>query len=190
MPKATFLNLGEEKRRAVLEALIDEFEARPLHEATVAHIIEKLGIARGSFYQYFESLTESYFYVLQQEIIETHALFLKLYKTHEGDLIEALEAYGEALAREFFQSRHYALYKNRYLYWTASLEKEWRIYLSRGRQNPDSWEAMQGSEQMQFVKALIHSLIQRLFLEGWDAGTFLKHYHRYIQWIKGGIYDV
>ncbi|MDO4788243.1 MAG: TetR/AcrR family transcriptional regulator [Johnsonella sp.] len=196
MPKSTFLNLSKEKRRAVIDALIDEFEARPLPEATVAHIIEKLGIARGSFYQYFESLTESYFYVLQQEIIETHALFLKLYQANHRELIKTLEDYGCALAEEIFQSRHYALYKNRYLYWTASLEKEWRNYLHRHRESHPLAEAthgaqeMYGSNEIQFVKALIHSLIQRLFLEEWDADTFLKHYRQYIRWIKGGIYHV
>ena len=61
MPKATFFNLSNEKRKKIVKVLTEEFEKKNIQEATVKEIVQKLGIARGSFYQYFETLEESYF---------------------------------------------------------------------------------------------------------------------------------
>lgn len=55
MPKETFLNLSEEKKNKIIKAAQNEFERVPLEQASIKNIVENAGIARGSFYQYFES---------------------------------------------------------------------------------------------------------------------------------------
>lgn len=187
MPKATYENLSEAKKAAVLSALVAEFEHHPLSEATVKSIVEALGISRGSFYQYFDSLTESYFYVLEREIVETHALFRKVYEASGQDLLKALEGYGEALAEEIFSSRHYALYRNRFLYWNARLDAEWRNYLKKRQEDLQEVSALDQSEVLRFIRAVVHALMQRLFTESWSREEFLSHYRQQLEWIKGGI---
>lgn len=187
MPKATYENLSEAKKAAVLSALVAEFERHPLSEATVKSIVEALGISRGSFYQYFDSLTESYFYVLEREIVETHALFRKVYEASGQDLLKALEGYGEALAEEIFSSRHYALYRNRFLYWNARLDAEWRVYLQKRQEDLQEVSALDQSEVLRFIRAVVHALMQRLFTESWSREEFLSHYRQQLEWIKGGI---
>lgn len=56
MAKDTFYNLNEEKQDRIFKVLKDEFESKPFNEVTVKSIVEKLSIARGSFYQYFTTL--------------------------------------------------------------------------------------------------------------------------------------
>lgn len=187
MPKATYENLSEAKKAAVLSALVAEFERHPLSEATVKSIVEALGISRGSFYQYFDSLTESYFYVLEREIVETHTLFRKVYEASGQDLLKALEVYGEALADEIFSSRHYALYRNRFLYWNARLDAEWRVYLQKRQEDLQEVSALDQSEVLRFIRAVVHALMQRLFTESWSREEFLSHYRQQLEWIKGGI---
>ena len=187
MPKATYKNLSEAKKAAVLSALVAEFEHHPLSEATVKSIVEALGISRGSFYQYFDSLTESYFYVLEREIVETHTLFRKVYEASGQDLLKALEVYGEALADEIFSSRHYALYRNRFLYWNARLDAEWRVYLQKRQEDLQEVSALDQSEVLRFIRAVVHALMQRLFTESWSREEFLSHYRQQLEWIKGGI---
>lgn len=187
MPKATYENLSEVKKAAVLSALVAEFERHPLSEATVKSIVEALGISRGSFYQYFDSLTESYFYVLEREIVETHTLFRKVYEASGQDLLKALEVYGEALADEIFSSRHYALYRNRFLYWNARLDAEWRVYLQKRQEDLQEVSALDQSEVLRFIRAVVHALMQRLFTESWSREEFLSHYRQQLEWIKGGI---
>ena len=64
MPKQTFLNLPEEKRRAFTEIALDEFAENDYNTASVSKIVEKAGIAKGSLYQYFEDKQDLFMYLL------------------------------------------------------------------------------------------------------------------------------
>ncbi len=55
MPKETFLKLSEEKRQKIIKAAKKEFERVPIEQVSIKNIVENADIARGSFYQYFES---------------------------------------------------------------------------------------------------------------------------------------
>lgn len=55
MPKETFLNLPEEKKLKIMKAAKKELERVPLEQASIKNIVEEAQIARGSFYQYFDS---------------------------------------------------------------------------------------------------------------------------------------
>lgn len=64
MPKQTFLNLPEEKRRAFTEIALDEFANNDYNTASVSKIVERAGIAKGSVYQYFENKRDLFMYLL------------------------------------------------------------------------------------------------------------------------------
>ncbi|RPJ20215.1 MAG: TetR/AcrR family transcriptional regulator [Chloroflexi bacterium] len=64
MPKQTFLNLSEEKRRVFVEIALDEFANNDYNSASVSKIVEKAGIAKGSLYQYFEDKQDLFLYLL------------------------------------------------------------------------------------------------------------------------------
>ena len=44
-----------EKKEKIIKAAQKEFERVPIEEASIKNIVEDAEIARGSFYQYFES---------------------------------------------------------------------------------------------------------------------------------------
>lgn len=62
MVSTTFLNLKDQKRTKIDQALLAEFSAYPLAESQVARIIETADISRGAFYKYFDDLTDAYLY--------------------------------------------------------------------------------------------------------------------------------
>ncbi|MEC9484435.1 MAG: TetR family transcriptional regulator [Candidatus Izemoplasma sp.] len=64
MPNETFYNLSEEKRQRIINSAIHEFKLHPLHKCRISNIIKQADIPRGSFYQYFDSLEDLYFYVI------------------------------------------------------------------------------------------------------------------------------
>ena len=64
MPKQTFLNLPEEKRRAFIEIALSEFAGNDYNTASVSKIVEKAGIAKGSVYQYFSDKQDLFMYLL------------------------------------------------------------------------------------------------------------------------------
>jgi AcrR family transcriptional regulator len=65
MPKETFFNLPEEKRKAILDIAIEEFAHNIYKDASISNIAARAGVAKGSLYQYFEDKRELYFYLLQ-----------------------------------------------------------------------------------------------------------------------------
>ncbi|MEJ6950804.1 TetR/AcrR family transcriptional regulator [Natronospora cellulosivora (SeqCode)] len=64
MPSKTFFNLPAEKKERIVKAAQEEFAHNLFKECSVASIIKKAEIPRGSFYQYFEDLKDLYKYTM------------------------------------------------------------------------------------------------------------------------------
>jgi AcrR family transcriptional regulator len=54
-PKQTFLNLAEEKRLRIENALVEEFAQAGYRRASLNNVVKRLRIAKGSLYQYFDN---------------------------------------------------------------------------------------------------------------------------------------
>ena len=65
MPKDTYLNLSEKKREMILNTAIDEFYEYGFEKASISRIVNKAGIAKGSFYQYFEDKEDLFSFVIE-----------------------------------------------------------------------------------------------------------------------------
>ena len=65
MPKQTFLNLPEEKRQKFIDMAIEEFALNDYQNASITTLVKKMGIAKGSVYQYFENKKDLYYYLIE-----------------------------------------------------------------------------------------------------------------------------
>ncbi len=65
MPKDTFFHLSQVKRQLIENVAIEEFADNSLQSASVNAIVNNAGIAKGSFYQYFENLEDLYKHILK-----------------------------------------------------------------------------------------------------------------------------
>jgi AcrR family transcriptional regulator len=65
MPKDTFFNLPDYKRNRILKIAIREFAENPYDVASISNIVREAGIAKGSFYQYFEDKQDLYRYLIE-----------------------------------------------------------------------------------------------------------------------------
>ncbi len=65
MPNPTFFNIDQEKQEKIISAAMQEFSAVTYSNASIARIVKKAKIPRGSFYQYFEGIEDLYRYVLE-----------------------------------------------------------------------------------------------------------------------------
>lgn len=65
MPTSVFFNLKEEKKQRIIQAAIKEFIAHVYEDVQVKRIVEDAGIARGSFYQYFEDIDDLFVFTLK-----------------------------------------------------------------------------------------------------------------------------
>lgn len=81
MPKDTFFNLNDEKKRKIFDAAVQEFAIRRFSEASINQIIKAAGIPRGSFYQYFQDKEDLYLYMFTEigkeklEVIKREGFF-------------------------------------------------------------------------------------------------------------------
>jgi AcrR family transcriptional regulator len=64
MPKQTFFNIPEEKRETIFNAAVEEFAQYGLENASTNRIVKNSGIAKGSFYQYFEDKQDVFMHML------------------------------------------------------------------------------------------------------------------------------
>ena len=190
MPKETFYNLDQDKKSKITEVLISEFSEKPFEKVSVKAIVERLGIARGSFYQYFEDLEDSYFYILDKKTHDMHILFMTSLMKNDGDIITSLNDFGLNIADIIFKDDCYNLYKNRFLFWNESLNEDWinchqnydKVFDKADKMNIDL-------EKIYFFRAVVHSLVERNFREEWDKVTFIEKYKIHMDWIKKGIFD-
>lgn len=75
MPKETFFNLPDAKREAITEIAIEEFAEHAYGDVSISRIVARAGIAKGSFYQYFDDKDDLYGYLLQLIVERKRAMF-------------------------------------------------------------------------------------------------------------------
>ncbi len=66
MPKDTFLNLPDDKQALICNVAIDEFAQYSFDQASINRVVANSGIAKGSFYQYFEDKKDLFVYIIGQ----------------------------------------------------------------------------------------------------------------------------
>lgn len=88
MPKETFYNLSEEKKIKILNAAKLEFSRVPIEKASIKNIVEKADIARGSFYQYFESKEDLLEYIITENMGNFHNKMFETIQKNNGDIIK------------------------------------------------------------------------------------------------------
>ena len=88
MIKPTFYNLSDDKRKRVLQAILEEFADTDSEKISINRIIKRANISRGSFYQYFDD---------KVDLVEV--LFLTLVDMNIKDAYRALsESDGDIFA--------------------------------------------------------------------------------------------
>ncbi|WP_148132748.1 TetR/AcrR family transcriptional regulator [Candidatus Formimonas warabiya] len=66
MPKDTFYNLSDEKKKRIFDAAMQEFSNRRFSDASLNQIVKAAKIPWGSFYQYFNDKEDIYLYMLEE----------------------------------------------------------------------------------------------------------------------------
>lgn len=192
MAKETFHNLSSEKREKILDVMKTVFSKKPFNEVTVKEIVEESGIARGSFYQYFDDLQEAYFVILNSELGDIHGLFIDIFREETGDIRAALVEYGKKLRKLLFDPKTYNIYKNYFIYWNENIDREWEAWKTdKENRDKDSMHDIMNInfdiEKINYIKGVVHNLIRRNYMENWSEAEFSKKYDMYINWILGGI---
>ena len=89
MCSETFLRLPEEKRNRFLNAAWEEFGRTSFADASINQIVQRAGVPRGSFYQYFADKEDLFAYL--QEIVLEHLIseYRAIMIQADGDIFKA-----------------------------------------------------------------------------------------------------
>jgi AcrR family transcriptional regulator len=163
MPKDTFNNLPEDKRRLFLEIAIKEFSKHPYKAASISEIVRQAGIAKGSVYQYFENKKDLYQYLVKLSSDEK----LKLAKDlpapdHSSGLFGYLR--WQFLSEVYFEIQH-----------PEMAQIAFRAFVE-GDPFPEMTEELRRRGTTQFFKQLISQGIRHGEVEHWvdpDVAAFL-----------------
>lgn len=86
MIKQTFNNLTEKKKKELIDIARKEFASHPLHEATVSNIARDFGIARSSFYNYFDNIDDLFYYILNEYKLKIKIELENNLEEYDGDI--------------------------------------------------------------------------------------------------------
>lgn len=111
MPTETFLKLSQEKKNKIIESAKQEFTRANLQEASIKNITEGAKIARGSFYQYFESKEDLLRYILTEDEESIYQRMIHILEKSNGDLFEASIVMYDHIIGKSFHKKNMAFYK-------------------------------------------------------------------------------
>ncbi|MEN8250240.1 MAG: TetR/AcrR family transcriptional regulator [Bacteroidota bacterium] len=77
MPKSTFNNLSESKRKHFINESYKEFGLHSYESASITNLVKKLGIAKGSVYQYFDDKRDLYQFLITEANLQLDTLVTK-----------------------------------------------------------------------------------------------------------------
>lgn len=110
VPRETFKNLESDKQQRILDTAVEEFASHGFRQASVNRMVQRLGIAKGSIFQYFGT-KEGLFHVVFDHAVELvrHSLRQVKQTTAETDFFERLRQ--SLIAGIHFIDRHPKVYK-------------------------------------------------------------------------------
>lgn len=91
MVKQTFHNLSVEKKRRIIEAIIQEIEQKSYEDISINQIVKNAGISRGSFYQYFDDKSDLLSVILHGFSDELSEKCKRYMIESDGDVFKACE---------------------------------------------------------------------------------------------------
>ncbi len=199
MPKSTFLNLPAAKKKAVENVLLEVFYDRHVAQVKVSEIVTKMGMARGSFYKYFEDLEDAHLYLIKQASTEVHQEILNAINEQQADFFRGIEVYlTEVMALDRNDNRWKMiklLTKSSDVFakrmdasaeledhvlraWTELLEKN-RIVMATD------------AEALAFLYLMMDLVMTELtaaVVNNWDIPTLKTDYRFRENWLKKGLY--
>ena len=111
MPKETFLKLPAEKKDKIIKAAKKEFARVPFEQTSIKNIVEEADIARGSFYQYFESKEDLLIYILKENSEKLNQKLKDKVKETNGDIFRLYIFLYDSMIEEFTNNPDQELFK-------------------------------------------------------------------------------
>ena len=135
MPKETFLKLSKEKQQKIIKSAKKEFARAPIENVSIKNIVEDADIARGSFYQYFESKEDLLIYILKENSEKLNIKLKNEVSKTNGDIFKLYIFLYDSMLEEFTGNSDQDLFKQIFINLKSSDENIFDIVKNIKPQN-------------------------------------------------------
>ena len=135
MPKETFLKLSKEKQQKIIKSAKKEFARAPIENVSIKNIVEEADIARGSFYQYFESKEDLLIYILKENSEKLNIKLKNEVSKTNGDIFKLYIFLYDSMLEEFTGNSDQDLFKQIFINLKSSDENIFDIVKNIKPQN-------------------------------------------------------
>lgn len=193
MPTKTFLNLPKEKRLKILRGAKKEFARVSVDRAVIANIAKESGIPRGSFYQYFFSVSDLYMYLIEYLYEIEKKKFAEYLDEKNNDVFEALKLKFknqiEKLSKQEhkeFKINNYSFFLNNTLYSTEVLKYiiEKDIQLDENMFPEEIKKSKNFDNVLSLVRGLNNYCVEKFITNSSNASDLIGYYNKNIDYLK------
>ncbi|OCA90707.1 TetR family transcriptional regulator [Bacillus sp. FJAT-27225] len=200
MPKGTFLNLPDDKKQTLIQAIKLEFSRVPLYKASITNIITSANIPRGSFYQYFEDKEDAFFFLLNEHVKENKDKFISILRENNGDLFDTMIEFYRLILTEGEENPHFL--KNIFLNMTYKIESTYASSFIELDKDGNFTEAIgsfintahlniSNDKDLTYIMQIIIAVTLRNFVEKFahdlSIDEAVNHYLNEIKLLKNGL---
>lgn len=192
MPKQTFQNLPEDKKKKILEAAKNEFSRVSVTEASINNIVTKANIARGSFYQYFESKEDLLLFMVNKKSEEVKKMVSEKIK-EKGDIFETFIFFYDRIIKTCKDNKNKQFYKTVF----ANLRANDNIILGKAKEeiydsilkNTDT-SKFKNKEDLNIIIDMLNAITRWTIIQTVTSNNpsdIRNKYIKQIEYIKRGI---
>jgi len=200
MPKATYINLNEEKSKRVTKILVDIFYNKNVSQVTVSEIVDALGMSRGAFYKYFSDIYDAYHTIVKTCAAEVHRGIMHFIEENEHQFLLGVEQYlawCADLDRDTYdwKSIQMLTLSNANIYGKrpvmnedhlqSELVNHWMTLLNKN--DVDFKTTEEALYFLYFIEHLIIASLQDFIVNDWSKEELMKGFSYKKKWIKNGI---
>lgn len=197
MPSRTFMNLPEEKRNRVFNAIFTELLRVPYPEMSINQIIKNAGIPRGSFYQYFESKEDAFDYFVAESSKNIKEAVIRRISSIHGSIFELCETVFDEILNAGSDEKLHKIAKNVVPYvkmdnieplstYIENMEPEKRLasMCSLGIADLDVKDEQEIMDIIEIIEVIFQSVLPQIFYGTEDRDIIRKKFIRKINIVK------
>lgn len=198
MPTQTYLKLPKEKQDIIKNAAKEEFSNHLLSEASINRIIKNIGMPRGTFYLYFKSKEELYFYILEEYAEKGFQKLKETLQTNHGDFLKSIEIYVKQTMQSINQNKQKNFFKNSILNMNYHVEHniihkpppQHNVnlilpYINREKLNIEKEEDLKEIFHI-IIPITMHAIACAIINEK-ETDKIMMHYHKQLNLLKEGL---
>lgn len=197
MPKSTFNNLSQEKQANVEAILLDTFYDRHISQVKVSEIVEKMGMARGSFYKYFEDLEDAHTFLIRKSSGIVHQDIMKDIYRNQDDFFKGVEEYLQMAARLDHQSNTWK--RIQLLTQSSDVFARRREDVNETSPMYTGWQELLDKNGLKlknfheslaflyFLMDIVMDSLTAFVVNGWDEADLIADYRYKVKWLEHGV---